>query len=208
MALSDLYVLDHKQSYLNEPIHNIYTFEALGTGSSTDLVNAFQADILPKVQALQSDDIRTDSLLAYNLGSLADIDEKTINTLGLTTEADMLPIFNAVNFTFKPASRAVRPGSKRIAGIPESAQTDGRITLAGYITAMETLRTAFGNEISTDETNFYRFVVVKRIKYVPEGNPPDKFAYRFPTAEDTLVFAPLRNVTTTLKISHQVSRGN
>jgi hypothetical protein len=208
MALADIYVLDHVQRYLAEPIHNLYTFERLGDGTAVELINAFQADLLPGIQILQCEQIVTVALKAYSLGDLGDLSEETINTPGGQDGEEMLPVFNAVNFTLKPASRAVRPGSKRIAGIPESVQADGTINSSPYVTAMESLRIAYGNEISVDETNFWRMVIVKRVKYNPDPEKLDEFAYRYPTAEDPLVFAPLRNVVYTNKVSHQVSRGN
>jgi hypothetical protein len=208
MALADIYVLDHIQSFNNEPIHNIYTFEAISEGSALDLINAFEEDILPSVQLMQCDDLRTEALKAYSLGNLADLNEKTIGTGGGNTSADMLPVFNAVNFSLKPTSRAVRPGSKRIAGVPETVQVNGTITEGGYLTFMENLRVAYGNEVSTDDVNFYRLVIVKRVLYDVPDTDPVRQAYRFPVSDEELVFAALRNVTTTTKVSHQVSRGN
>lgn len=208
MALEDIYVLDMKQSFNNEPIHNIFTFERLGEGTAVELINAFQADIYPAISAVQCEQITTDFIKAYSLGNLGDLSEETVSDEGNIEGADMLPVFNAVNFSLKPTGRAVRPGSKRFAGIPESVVTDGQITDSAYIAGLNGIRTAFGLEISVDETNFWRMVIVKRIKYLPEDNPPDKFAYRFPEEGDPLVYAPLRNVTLNLKVSHQTSRGN
>jgi hypothetical protein len=139
---------------------------------------------------------------------LADLNEVAVGETGVYGPDDMLPVFNAINFTFKPTSRAVRPGSKRIAGIPEGAQDKGTIENAPYLALIETLRVAYGNEISVDDTNFWQFVVVKRVPYDVPDSDPVRTAYRFPETDEELVFAPLRVVTTTPKISHQVSRGN
>lgn len=208
MPIADIYVLDHVQSFLNEPLHNIYTFEKLGITDAQDLINAFQADILPKILSMQVDDVVTKAIKAYSLGDLGDLSEETFNSPGGYDLDEMLPIFNAVNFTLKPAGRAVRPGSKRISGIPESVQVNGTITNATYIGYIEALRSAYGNEVSVDDTNFWKLVIVKRVLYVVPGSSPERTAYRFPETDAELVYSALRNVTTTTKVSHQVSRGN
>jgi hypothetical protein len=207
MAIVDMYVLDHKQSFNGEPLHNIWTFESLGEGSAVDLINAFQSDLLSVIQPIQCSQIKTESLYAYSLGNLGDLGEETIGTGGGIT-GEMLPVFNAVNFTIKPASRAVRPGSKRIAGVPETVQLDGTITDSSYITALNGLRVAMGNEISTDDVNFYRLVTIKRVAYDVPDSDPVRVAYRFPETDGELVFAPVRNILLNTKVSHQVSRGN
>jgi hypothetical protein len=138
---------------------------------------------------------------------LGDLGEETVGTGGGIT-GEMLPVFNAVNFTIKPASRAVRPGSKRIAGVPETVQLDGTITDSSYITALNGLRVAMGNEISTDDVNFYRLVTIKRVAYDVPDSDPVRVAYRFPETDGELVFAPVRNILLNTKVSHQVSRGN
>lgn len=208
MALADIYVLDHMQTFLNEELHNIYTYERLDTGTANDLVAAFIEDVLPLILPLQSSVVKTPSIKAYSLGNLGDLWEETVNEEGGTVDAEILPIFNALGYTFKPTSRAVRPGSKRIAGVPESAQVNGTITLAGYLTAMEALRLAYAGNISDDDANFWAPVVVKRVKYEVPDSDPVRFAYRFPETDGELVSATLRNVTTNTKVRHQTSRGN
>lgn len=207
MALADIYVLDLQQSFLNEPLHNIFTYERSSTGTAVDLINAFVEDILPLIEPMVSANIKFDGIKAYSLGNLGDLDEQVINEVGLIA-GDMLPIFNAVNYTLKPASRAVRPGSKRFAGIVEAVQVNGVITDASMITAMENLRLVLQDPISDDDTAFWNPIVVKRVKYAVPDSDPVRYAYRFPETDEELVFAGLRAVSTTTKVSHQVSRGN
>lgn len=208
MALADIYVLDHQQSFNSEPLHNLYTFDSGGDGTAVNLVDAFIEDVLPLVQNMQCAQIVTDSIYAYSLGNLADLAEQTIGTPGGLASQEMLPVFNALNFTLKPTSRAVRPGSKRIAGIPETVQVDGRITGTTYLSIMELLRLGLAEPISDDDTIFFTPVIVKRVKYEVPDSDPVRFAYRYPETDEELVASTLRNVTTTPKVSHQVSRGN
>jgi len=208
MALIDLFVLDLTQTFLNEPIHNIFTYERQEEdGAPINLINAFIEDVMPALNILQSNKILNRSLKAYSLGSLDLIDERVV-AAGGAISGDMLPVFNAINYTLKPTSRAVRPGSKRFAGVPEAVQVDGTITDAAYITAMEGLRVAIDASISDEVGGFWAPVVVKRVKYVPDPERPDHFAYRFPEIGETPVYAALRAVLLNTKISHQTSRGN
>ena len=208
MALVDIFVLDFKQRFGSEEIHNIFTFDRLEDGSAPiDLIEAFVEDVVPAINFLQTDDIQNVSATAYSLGDDDLIDERVVEGGGGSVQ-DMLPLFNALNFTLKPTTRAIRPGSKRISGIPENVSTNGTITDVDYIAGMEDLRDVFGTNISNDDTNFWAFVVVKRVKYVPDPERPDHFAYRFPETDLELVYAPLRAVLTNTKVSHQVSRGN
>jgi len=208
MALADIYVLDHAQSFLGEPIHNLYTYERLGTGSAQDLIDAFQSDMLPAIRTIQASQIKTDYLKAWSLGNLSDMAEEDISSAGLVVDVQMLPVFNAINYSMPSNNREVRGGSKRIAGVPENFQVDGTITDAGYIATLNLLKVAYGAEISVDTTNFWRLSIVKRIKYNPDEARPEHFAYRYPEAGDPLVVAQPRAISLKLKVSHQVSRGN
>src|SRR6476469_1916359 len=147
MAIGDMYVLDLKQSFLGQPLHNIFTYEASGTASSFALCQAFIDQVLTAVlRPIQCSQIVSVSVAAYNLGIPEDIFEITVGANGGIT-AEMLPVFNAINFTFKSGSRGIRPGSKRIAGIPETVQLDGTINDASYITALNALRVQFGEDL-------------------------------------------------------------
>jgi len=208
MPLSDIYLLVHKQTFGSEVLENAYTFVKLDEGTSVDLNNGFAEDILPAIQQIQCAQIVTQELNTYCLGNLGDSNIKDINTAGHLTGEQMLPVFNAVGYTFRPSSRVVRPGSKRIAGIPESDQVDGTITNSAYITDMNTLKAAFGAYVSDDDTNFFALCIVKRVKYNPDPEKPDHFAYRLPETDEELVYSQIGAVRTSTKITHQVSRGN
>jgi hypothetical protein len=207
-GLADIFVVDLKSSFRSEPLHNIFTYHKTGSGGAEELAAAFIDDLLPAIQILQTGDIITESVYAYSLGDLTDLAEVVVGTAGGGGDADMLPIFNALNFTLKPTSRAVRPGSKRFAGIPESAQADGFITLGGYITGIEGLRTALDSGLDGGTGETFEIVVVKRVKYEVPDSDPVRFAYRFPETDEELVYSTVRTVLSNLKISHQVSRGN
>jgi hypothetical protein len=165
------------------------------------------ADVYPAINQLASSSIYFLSVYAYSLGNLGDSAEQFIDENGING-ADMLPVFNALGYTLKTANRAVRPGSKRFAGVPEAVQVSGTITDATYVGLMETLRVALDTGLTNDDIQFYTACVVKRIKYEVPGSDPVREAYRWPEDGDPLVVSPLRLVATSKKVTHQTSRGN
>lgn len=206
MALADLYVLDLKQSFLTQEIHNIFSFENTGAATSTDLNNAFMEDLLPLINAVQAEFIVNVSLDTKCLGNLGDNNFLPLSGVGALAGSDMLPLHDAVNFTLKPAIRTVRPGSKRFSGIPEVEQVNGTITNAGYITNLNLLKIGLSAFISDDDLEFFSPVIIKRVKYVVPDSDPERFAYRFPEIGETPVYSPVGGVLLNLHISHQISR--
>jgi hypothetical protein len=205
--LTKIYQLNHKQDVNGEELLNIYFFRNLGTGTDAhDLSDAFISDLQPLILDLQVPNVVTTEIKAFSLGNFADFWVEPENEAGTADPTDPLPIFNAINYTLRPTTREIRPGSKRIAGIPESVTTFNNITFAAYLTSMEALRVAFGTPIGTDP-DFFELVVVKRIKYEVPDSDPVRFAYRLPETDEEAVVANLGAVLTTPRISHQVSRG-
>jgi len=208
MALDNIYVLKDVQTYNNEEILNTYTFEGEEGGSAVDLVNAFIEDMLPEIRPAQASQLTHTLIAAYSLGNLADLGEEVVSLAGLKTGQSILPIFNAYSFTLRPTSRAVRPGSKRIAGVYEDAVINGIIVDPVPLGELEAIRVALDTPISTDDALFYTPVIVKRVKYEVPGSDPVRFAYRYPETDEELVFATLSGVKSSPRISHQTSRGN
>lgn len=209
MANESLYVVDLKQSYANEPIHNLFTYERNVVNTALELWAAFVSDVLPAINAIQVPAITNVSLKVYSMGNLGDFWEDAITGTGTSSLSAMLPIHDALNFTLKPASRAVRPGSKRFAGVPVEATTNGVVTSSGYITLVNALVTALGDAIEVEVDEFFTPVIVKRVKYNPDPAKPLHFAYRYPLPTDPeATFAHLGAVLWTRQVSHQDSRGN
>lgn len=208
MALADIFVLVHRQSFGTEKLQNVYTYQRNAAQSALALVTTWIANVLPSIRQIQCAQIVTLDVSAYSLGNEADNWVTDVNLGGLLTGEQMLPVFNAIGYTFRSSSRAVRPGSKRIAGVPESDQVDGSITNTAYITDMNALKTAYGAAIPPASDTFFANVIVKRVKYNPDSTKPLHFAYRYPETDGELVVAQIAAVKTSTKITHQVSRGN
>lgn len=190
-----------------EEMLNVYFYKNdAGEGNAEDVANAFHEDVLFVLPTIQSVDIQHISLKVQALFALDDNFELATGDLG-TIATEAFPSASAVNFTLRPLSRAVRPGSKRIAGIPENAGNHNVINNAGYITALENTRLVLEGSIEAGVTPLatYEPAIVKRIPYTaPSGKP----AYRLPaTGAEAFVFG-VSGALVSLRMSHQVSRGN
>lgn len=206
MALDDLFVLDLKQDFNGQDIHNIFTYERQDSGFAVDVANAFEDALLPAINQIQCEQITNVSLRTYCLGNLASNDERVLPGGGLVVGNQMLPLHDAINFTLKSTTRAVRPGSKRFSGISETYQNNGTINNADYIADLELLRIALDTDLNDGLTEVFAPVIVKRVKYAVPDSDPVRYAYRFPEIGETPIVAQLSTVLLNLKISHQVSR--
>jgi hypothetical protein len=206
--IDQVFVLQHLQDNLGEVILNTYTYFADVGMTAINVAEAWIEDVFPAVMAIEGGTLVSREVKTYSLGDLADIDDQELPGASGYDSSDTLPVFNAIGYTLKPTTRAVRPGSKRYANIPEEVQIRGVITNATYLTEMEALRVALDTPISVDDTLFAAPVIVKRVKYVVPGSDPERFAYKFPNTDEDLVYATLRSVLTSPIITHQVSRGN
>lgn len=211
MSLADIYQLTLTQSLGTggERVQmGFYFAKGLGATDAAQLNTDFLADgaYLAHIHAVQSDFIKDVEIRTINLGDLADFDVRPLTGAG-ADGSDMLPPHNAVNFSLKLDTRAVRPGARRLVGLTEADQTQGRITLAAAITALNVIGNDWATALPFGGASSYIPVVVKRIKVVTTDDPPRTF-YRLPTTDGELVAAHVTAVLVNLKISHQVSRGN
>jgi hypothetical protein len=205
VALSDLYQVKHFQTFQGQECLNVYFYErSIGTGGAVELADDWQTAILPKVNDIQSTNVLNVRLDVANLGDAGDFDVLTlIDGGGLAAES--LPAFNAVSYTFKPDTRAVRHGGKRYVGVPESVTVVNEITGTVYLASMETLRAALAAPI-VGLANTWRPVLVKRIRSTVAGTVPPQYRYRLPIAGDTLVVAGMLSVLVSTHVKHQTSR--
>lgn len=211
MATGDVYQIDLVQRYgsAGEPMRN--TFHYIGTGvtvNAEDVATAFQGTggPLERLNDLQCNFIKNDTLRVINLFSLTDFFDVNLSGTG-DNVGDPEPPFVAVNLTLKLNTRGIRPGSKRFAGLPEGAITNGVIVASGTITDLNELATALAAPLPYTLDEVANPIVVKRI-LVP-ADPPDHAAYyRLPTDSGELDYGEVVAVLVNLRASHQVSRGN
>lgn len=213
MAITDLYELTLFQSWGagGEPLLNKFYFEKNVLGSNAQaLTEQFVAlnSYLTKINRLQGDLVKNVRIRTINLGDLADFYEDDLTGAGTGTGLDLLPAYVCINFTYKVNTRAVQPGSKRIAGIGETYQTNGIITDSNMIAYMEDARAAFATALPFGGVAQYTPCVIKRVKTAVPDTVPQKYRYTLPTSTDTPTVGIVTTVLVNPKLSHQVSRGN
>jgi len=208
MALSDIIKVDLVGSADNEEFRNTFFYRRLGGGTDTAQALANWENLIePKLQDVTCSILTYVRLDAVNLGDPTDFATLALGDTGnVVTQSS--PFHTAINFTYKLNTRAVRPGSKRITGIPENVTTFNVITDVAYIASLELLRAELGFNLRSGGVDNWKPVVVKRIKYVPDPAHPTRFAYRLPETDLELVFGDVVAVLVDTRLSHQVSRGN
>lgn len=206
MALNTFYQVRDIQELDGKTIENVYYFNHVdGDGDATTLAVGFEAEFLPFVLAVQVAYVQHVGISVINLGDLADFQDLPLLSNGTYSGDDHLPTFNAIGYTYKLDTRAVRGGSKRITGIAEPATTKDVITAASLLAAMESLRTAmFADMVLSADT--FRPVVIGRVREEVVGTVPQQYKYRLPRTDGELVWANVRNCLTSPTITSQVSR--
>jgi hypothetical protein len=208
MALADTYMLRDVQKFENEELMNVYFYQDVSLASSaSELVTLFTDLMLPDIRNIQTSQVEHVLIDAVNLGDNSNFHESKISVLGEITNSP-LPAHDAVNFSLRINSRALRPGSKRFCGIAEEFTTGNFITNSGYIAVLETLRAQLHATLISGSTEVFVPVVVKRVKYLPPGASAPNYAYRLPETDAEFVTGDIVEVLVNLRVSHQVSRNN
>ena len=208
MALSDCYMLRDVQVYDSEQVLNVFFYQDLLLASiAQNVVESYEADVLPKIAAVQTDDIEHVLIDAVNLADPSNFYEHVISTPGVVSD-EAEPLSIALNFGFRLNSRALRPGSKRICGIPGSAITLNTVTAGAYLTNIEALRVQFHTILLSGVLSTFQPIVIKRVKYNPDPLDLTHFAYRLPEDDGEFVFGNVIECLFNTHVSHQVSRGN
>lgn len=206
MAISDIYQLTLNQTIYGRDIQNAFFYEREEpTGTAADVAEQFVTNILPTILAIQSAAVLNVNLVAINLGDLADFETVPLTGGGTYGDVDTMPAFNAVGYSLRLNTRAVRPGSKRFAGVPEEASLNGELVLPAYLTRVETLRTVLDDPIGAT-LGLYNPIVVKRIKEPVVGTVPPKFTYRLPTVGDPVTVGVVVSALVGRQVTSQTSR--
>jgi hypothetical protein len=206
MALNSIYQLRFRQIWdTAKEQENVFFFDhTAGSGVAIDLAQDFEATFVPLINALQTNILQNVAIDVINLGDLGDFYSTPVLGNGAFNE-NVLPPFASIGFTQKVNTRAVRKGSKRISGIPESVQDKGKITSGTYITAMDNLRAQLQTEL-INVSDTWLPVVIKRVKTAVAGTVPTQYKYRLPTTDAELVVGEVVVCLTSPNITHQTSR--
>jgi hypothetical protein len=207
MALNDIYQIVLTQLYQSEPIQNTFYYRALfGVKTAEAVVTGFWDRFDTAYANLQTDQISNYLARCINLGDLSDFHEMSLTGAGANTGEDTMPLHDCINFTKRVNTRAVKPGSVRVSGIPTLYTTEGRVigdTFIGFVNAFRSLLD--DKIVVTSGVEEYQPIVVKRVPYV---TPSGRDAHRLPESTGELVTGDVVAALVNLKVSHQSSRGN
>lgn len=183
------YVLTHTYDHpLKAGCQNVWYFRRTsGVGTSEALIDAFQADLEPVIEALMSSQIVGGLIEAYNLVDDEDFDSQLSGIAG-TWGGEVLPPFFASSIRINRSSRNFRSGSKRFPGVSEQAVDDN-----GYASAMTANLIALGEaiiDVITDGTSEFRVAIPKRVlsggEYVlTDFNLPSSYTVTGPTTQNS-----------------------
>lgn len=168
MSSGDVFLLTDAQIYVAadpNPILNVYAYrQTSGTGDSEALVTQFITDVLPDIVGVQSVAMGHSMISAVNLDDPTDFFETAVGSeIGTGTQAgDCLPRYNCFSFIYRRTTREVRNGWKRIAGVPESAQVNGVVTNAGFISALAMLAVTLGEPIVGEGADVWNPRILRR----------------------------------------------
>lgn len=211
MAINDVYELTHVQRHVatGELIQSKWYYNGVDLGASAEVLfdGWVAADgMLEAINLLQCDELENVTIRVINLFSLTDFYEDVPPATTFRAGEDCLPIHTALNISLKIDTRGVSPGSKRISGIPESAQVNGAIALGGYITEINALLALIPLNVGSGGVGEFDPIVVKRIR---EGNGTTvPYSYSLPTNVGETNFGHVVAAVANFRLSHQVSRGN
>lgn len=145
-----LYRIILEQTYQGKAIFNVFGYlHSLGQDDEQDLAaQAFDEDIMPQIKVVQSVNLAYTSIRAINItGSLADEVITPSEASGQAAGDDVVSFVSAP-FRYNRETKDTRNGSKRLAGMLEQNLV-GTGFLGSFFTALQTLATVFGTDIST-----------------------------------------------------------
>lgn len=201
MAFHDVYQVVDESVFEGQKCLNVYFFEnndvLEADATAADLSGAFIAQVLPAVAAAQSDRVTHTLIRVQNLFDVSDSHSEAISTPGEVASATD-PTFTAYGFRLVQNNGALRNGSKRFAGVDESATVDGVITGPGTLALLSDLSDALVTTLLQDAVGTWMPVVVGRIL--------DGAAYRLPASFGEAVIGAVTEAVLNVLVTSQVSR--
>lgn len=208
MSLNNTYQLEDIQTLPSgEQFENVYFYnDSSSAGSAEELSEDFAAVMIPLILEMQASSVSHRLVRCFSLGNPADFFERSLISVVGARSDDLRSPFEAINFTLRPTLRLVRPGSKRIGGLPDasSAFTNGVVTESTFLGYLEDVRAQMAATLDGDD-GAYNPVIIKRIFDATIG---ENGGYRLPVTDLELLAVDVGAVLVNPRITHQTSRGN
>lgn len=202
MGYNDVFQIIDRSVQAGQQVLNVYYYWDNLIGSTRDasqLLDAFEEQVLPAVTAFQSPAVLHTQLECQNLFVPADRELRTISIPGEIGGGDDNPTFNALGVALTQDNGAVKNGAKRYGGIADSAQASGVWTNAGYLTLFNALMDVLVAVLSDGGIDTWVPVIVKRIA--------DGFGnYRLPENSGEAVFGAVTEAAFNPLVTSQTSR--
>lgn len=211
LAVGDVYEVTDVQTLYEQEVLNVYfyqqqaAFVPLSGTTAQALADEWVETILPVIAAVQNTDLTHVEVRVRNLFDDTDQGVAVAGVAGQYAGTNGLSTFAAAGLTLNTDNAAVRPGSKRIAGLVEEQQSDGVIVESTAIGLLDDIAEALaapitGGLIITDDIMFP--IVVKRVR----SGSPGAYEYRLPENSGELVFGLVIEALVKLIVTSQVSR--
>lgn len=175
IATGDLLQIVDNQTYLGEDLMNVYYYRwfsapALDNVVYDDLLDDFKEVVVNKVIAVQVEQLEHTTLEIKNLSNGIDFRVLTLELTGDIPAADdaLLPSYQAMTFQLIRDSLVTRNGSKRYAGVIESAVEGNEFV--GYDSAIAAIETALSDKLHTGIIETCAPIIVKRPFTPPVGS--------------------------------------
>lgn len=204
MPVNDVYQVVDTQSLLGQKCLNVYFFKmehpVTAEDKAFDVADGFVTNFLPLVIPVQSTGVIHESVLVRNLYDVSDTYEQLISVQGTGEGGDNLGAFAAYGIKLVGDNGAVRPGLKRIAGVPEAVAVDGVVTDSTALAALTTLAAGMAAAVLFGEGGAGALVPVI------VGRILDGLDYRLPANTGEAVLSLVTDTLFQALVTSQVSR--
>lgn len=130
--VGDILRLTACQNIFDQRVCNVfYYLVGVWTGNKTykDILDSFEADVIPSIASIQSDELTWDLLELDNVTNGVEFFQKNIDIQGDGIGTPAMPSYVSVGVKLLRSTKVTRNGSKRIAGIQEGNVTDNNVDL-------------------------------------------------------------------------------
>lgn len=180
----------------NQQVNNVFqyiTTSLIATNEEAFNLNVeFIENVLPAIRGIVS--VQWQALGLYTIAPQApDVFAAyawTSGTMPGLRAGEALPPYVAWGFETARQRRDIRNGYKRFGPVSEADQSGGN-PVAGAMAGLTAMRNAMNANLELEYGgggSTASMVIVKRVRYNPDPEQPDKWSYRIPIAGDPLVY--------------------
>lgn len=171
MAANDFYKVNTYSTMLGSSCQNEYWYrQETGTGGAVELADAFITLVLDIVRLVQSSQILYNLIKVYSQQGGTDFIEIDLTGQNGLNGANSLPPFCAIALSTPRKRSDMKPGQKRLVGIPDIYDDQGVITNVDYLAAIDDVADALSTDLGDVGTSsVWSPVIVRRVKTTVNG---------------------------------------